>query len=103
MDQKILIDLLEKGIELQAESKGEIKTELAAYINHLIETDFSKLVQLLYRCDIDEQKLKRLLQFSTESDSSIIIAEQLLKRHQEKVLQRKKFDNPGPIDQNEKW
>ena len=32
----------------------EIKDQLAAYINELINLDFNKLVSLLYRIDINE-------------------------------------------------
>ncbi|GAC1421073.1 MAG: hypothetical protein NVS1B13_10320 [Flavisolibacter sp.] len=103
MDQKILTDLLEKGIELEPEGYVQIKTRLSAYITYLIDTDLNKLVQLLYRCDIDEQKIRQVLQSYKESDSSLIIAELVLERHRQKIHQRKKFDKPGAFDENEKW
>ena len=36
--------------------------DLANAINELIKNDFSKLVQLLYRIDVSEAKLKYILQ-----------------------------------------
>ncbi len=103
MDQRFLINLLERGIEVEPGRYEQVKIQLAIYISGLITRDFSKLVELLYRCDIDEQKLKQVLQSHKETDSSFIIAELVLKRQRQKLHQRKKFDKPGPIAENEKW
>lgn len=42
--------------------------DLAIAINELIKNDFSKLVQLLYRIDVSEAKLKYILQTHTNED-----------------------------------
>jgi hypothetical protein len=36
--------------------------QLGVFVNQLIEKDFSRLVQLLYRLDVSEIKLKKVLE-----------------------------------------
>ena len=43
-------------------SQEELREKLAAHINHLINHDFEKLVYYLYRIDVDENKMRRLLE-----------------------------------------
>jgi hypothetical protein len=42
-------------------SLEELREKLTAHINHLINHDFEKLVFYLYRIDINEAKMKQLL------------------------------------------
>ena len=46
----------------EAVSYDELHHLLAIHINDLIKNDFEKLVSSLYRIDVNEQKLKLLLQ-----------------------------------------
>jgi hypothetical protein len=48
--------------------------DLANAINDLIKNDFSKLVQLLYRIDVSEAKLKYILQAHPNEDAGKLIA-----------------------------
>lgn len=68
--------------------------ELSAYLNHLILHDFEKLVQLLYRIDIDEHKLKTILQQHND-DAGKIMAEMIIKRQLEKIKTREQFRQMG--------
>ncbi len=61
---------------------------LSFYFNELIETDFNAFVQLLYRLDINEGKLKNALQ-STSEPSGIIVAKLVILRMEEKLKYRK--------------
>jgi hypothetical protein len=54
--------------------------DLETLINELIKTDFSKLVQLLYRIDVSEAKLKNILQAHPNEDAGKLIAEVVLER-----------------------
>lgn len=72
--------------------------ELSIKINELINTDFEKLVQLLYRVDVDESKLKRILQENAGTDAGKLIALLLIERQQQKLQSKK--DSP-PVDPNE--
>jgi hypothetical protein len=78
--------------------------ELAGYINRLILSDFSKLVYILYRIDVSEQKLKIILQEHPNEDAGLIIAQLIVDRLQQKAESRKKFNRPpNDIPEDEKW
>ena len=79
------------------------KYELSEYINHLIIKDFQKLVYILYRMDISEQKLQSLLDHNTENTAGDIIAEMIIERQQQKIESRKKFTSPKGDCSEEAW
>jgi hypothetical protein len=54
--------------------------DLIAYINDCINHDFNKLVQLLYRIDVSEQKLKTILQSHPNEDAAKLIAAVIVER-----------------------
>ena len=54
--------------------------DLETMINELIKEDFSKLVQLLYRIDVSEAKLKNILQASPNENAGKLIAEVVIER-----------------------
>ncbi len=64
----------------------DLLLSLAAYVNELIMTNFERLVQLLYRIDVSEEKLKKLLRKNPESDAGIIIADLIIDRQKQKFL-----------------
>ena len=55
-------------------------SELETLINDLIKEDFSKLVQLLYRIDVSEEKLKNLLKEHPNEDAGKLIAQIVIQR-----------------------
>ena len=54
--------------------------QLEEFINECIKTDFSRLVQLLYRIDVSEQKLKTILQANPNEDAGKLIAAVIVER-----------------------
>ncbi|MGH2565124.1 MAG: hypothetical protein ACRDE5_11460 [Ginsengibacter sp.] len=75
-----------------------IRFQLINLINELIKNDFPSLIQLLYRIDVEEKKLKKLLQDNPGSDAATIIADIIIKRQIQKVITKKQFkakDNPS--------
>ena len=80
---------------------AQLKEELAAYINHLIKNDFEKLVFYLYRIDVNEQKMKAMLQAPHEN-SGELIAQLIIDRQLEKQKTKQQFRNKGESDE-EKW
>jgi len=81
----------------------ELIEKLTQYINHLIQHDFEKLVALLYRIDINETKLKELLQRYSDKDSGGIIAQLIIERQLEKIKSRQQFNSKDNISEEEKW
>jgi hypothetical protein len=66
----------------------QFRLHLKHLIDELIENDFSRLVQVLYRIDISETKLKDLLRKNTETDASIMIADLIIERQIQKIEAR---------------
>ena len=54
--------------------------ELETLINDMIKEDFSKLVQLLYRIDVSEVKLKNILKEHPNEDAGKLIAQIVIER-----------------------
>ena len=78
---------------------------LADRINYLIINDFSKLVQMLYRMDVSEQKIKILLKENPGSDAGRIIAALIIERQMQKIKSRQQTgrDDNNNMDETERW
>ncbi len=78
---------------------------LAEKINVLIGSDFNQLVYLLYRADVDEQRLKTILKSNPDTNAGVIIATLVMERLQQKVLSKKQYSNKPPdnINDDERW
>lgn len=102
-----LITLLQKelltGVHDPLNEK-ELLLQVRQKINELIEHDFGKLVNILYRVDVSEQKLKKLLQSNSDKDAAAIITGLIIERQKEKIKSRKdtKLFNK-PDDTEDKW
>jgi hypothetical protein len=70
---------------LTSEPTHDIRQRLISLINELMNTDFHALIQLLYRIDIEEEKLKHDLQQYPESDAASIIADLIIRRQVQKL------------------
>ena len=65
---------------IQDSPSEELRNQLISFLNDLINKDFNALVQLLYRIDVNEKKLKQLLQQNKNTDASLIIADLIIKK-----------------------
>ncbi len=105
MDSSNEISITDKIFALANNFKSEnterVREQLTNYINHLITTDFPSLVQLLYRIDIDEKKLKQLLKQNQYTDAGVIISELIIARQSQKNEYKQKLKNQD--DDNERW
>jgi len=73
-------------------------SDLIAYINDCIQHDFNKLVQLLYRIDVSEEKLKYILQLNPNEDAAKLIAAVIIERLAATKAARASFSSTGKID-----
>lgn len=89
--------------DLSLVKKESLYQQLIEGINYLLTNDFTKLVQLLYRVDVSEQKLKQLLHKQPRKDSAVLIANLLIQRQEEKIRTRQSFRSRGDIPEDEKW
>jgi hypothetical protein len=74
-------------------------SDLITYINDCIQHDFNKLVQLLYRIDVSEEKLKYILQLNPNEDAAKLIAAVIIERLAATKAARASFSRTGKIDQ----
>jgi hypothetical protein len=102
-DESIDSLLLKINNQLSIFEKEELKSQLIFYINHLLLNDFNKLVWLLYKVDVNEEKLKMLIQESPQTDAAILISELLIQRQQEKIISKQNFKPTNDIAEEEKW
>jgi hypothetical protein len=76
---------------------------LEQYIQFLINDDFTRLVQLLYTVDVDEQKLRRVLLQQPERDAAAVITNLILTRQEEKRQSRAQFKMAETDSGEERW
>lgn len=69
----------------------EIRNKLKAVIDHLLEKDFERLLNAMYRLDIDESKFNQVLSGVYGSDVSGKLAEIIIERELRKVETRKRY------------
>jgi uncharacterized protein YwgA len=84
-------------------SMDELKQKLSIHINHLINHDFEKLVFYLYRIDVNESKMKHLLDQREGENASKLIADLVIERQLQKIESRKKTAANENIPDEEKW
>ena len=83
--------------------KIKLKQQLIEFINHLLVHDFHKLILVLYRVDVNENKLKQLLADHPSTDAAELIADLLIKRTEEKARSRASHKPNSSVDDEEKW
>jgi hypothetical protein len=105
MDQAI-IEQINQSLELSLPdrlSAEELHQRLTVHINHLINHDFEKLVFYLYRIDVNESKMKQLLDQREGENAAGLIADLIIERQLEKIKSRKESKQQGDIPEDEKW
>jgi hypothetical protein len=73
-------------------------SDLITYINECIKHDFNKFVQLLYRIDVSEEKLKYILQLNPNEDAAKLIAAVIVERLAATKAARASFSSTKKID-----
>lgn len=88
MMETALIQSLNNFAELELPEQisfAELKEKLTQHINDLIQNNFEKLLTLLYRIDVNEKKLKQLLQQNQNENAGGLIAQLIIERQLEKI------------------
>lgn len=85
-------------------TEEELLLWLTGYCEELVRSDFPGLVQLLYRVDVSENRLKYLLKASGGKDTGALMARLILERVEQIILARKTYRMPGEgIPEEDKW
>lgn len=109
MDADLLITDLNRvyGWELESGSlaENELETVLAEKINVLIQRDFGALVQLLYRIDVAETRLRAMLDNNKGEDAGRLIARLIMERQWQKIESRRRYrqDDAAGAGDEERW
>lgn len=72
-------------------------------INHLLLHNFGGLVQLLYKIDISEQRLKNELAQNNRTDAAVLITDLIIQRQKEKQASKQSFGRNDDIPPDESW
>ena len=106
MENKLVLQEVSKelGIILKEKDHSFDKQMLAEKIDQLINTDFQKLVSILYRMDVSETKLKQLLNENAGTNAALIITDLMIERQEQKIISRQQFRKKDEnISDDEKW
>lgn len=72
-------------------SEPLLRARLVEAFAYLLDHNISKMMNILYRTDVDEEKLKALLISNSDLPSAEVIADAYISRQKEKVETRKKY------------
>lgn len=87
-----LIKIINKDFDLPDElSESQLRETLVNAFAYLVDNDFPKLVQILYKADVDQYKLKELLENVEGKSSAEVIADAYLARQIAKIETWKKY------------
>lgn len=89
--------------DLSPEKRDSLYLILKEEVNRLINEDFNKLVQILYRIDVPEKKLRQVLSDNPSTDAADIIAKMIMERQMEKARLRAAFKTNRDIPDDERW
>ena len=92
------------GLPDKVDSRPHAEIFLAAQINEFIKNDFNQLVQILYHIDVNETKLKQVLNNNPNENAGKIIAALIIERQLQKIKSREEFSKKNnPLSDEEKW
>ncbi len=97
-----ILHIVNDCFNLKAEENNFIEI-LAEKINYLIVNDFNKLIQILYRADISEQKLKEMLAINNNEDAGKLIGALFIERQMQKIKSRQDNRRDQNISEEERW
>ena len=87
-----LIKIINKDFDLSENlTDDQLREVIINAFAYLIEDDFQKLIQILYKADVDQDKLKYALENTENATSAAIIADAYIARQKAKVETWKKY------------
>jgi hypothetical protein len=87
-----ILKFISKDFELPDQvSESQLRDVLIDAFAYLIDHDFPKLIQILYKADVDQYKLKELLETVEGASSAEVIADTYIARQKAKVETWKKY------------
>lgn len=95
------LDMNENSIETQE----QFFSSLTKILSYLIDHHFEKLLWILYRIDVDEEKAKAILATNPPEDAPAVLAQLIIERIKKKEELKKRFNNSFLTDEDDalKW
>ena len=87
-----IVQIVNQSFDLET-TESNFVNFLTDKINYLIIHDFNKLIYILYRADINETKLNKLLAENKKEDAGKIIAALFIQRQLEKIKSKGDFNS----------
>ncbi|WP_439487547.1 hypothetical protein [Algoriphagus sp.] len=85
-------DLPEKAADLDEEQAIAALSKVIAY---MLDREFERLLQICYRIDLGEERLKKILHESEPDQVALDLAKALWNRQKQKVEIRKRYSPKG--------
>ncbi len=91
-DNGALSRLIGNDFELEEEiTEAGIRLKMIHAFTYLLDNDISRMMNILYRADVDEEKLKKLLISHSDLPSAEVVADAYIERQKQKIETRKKY------------
>jgi len=92
MGDNSLIQIIRKDFDVPENfSEHQLHEVMVNAFAYLIDNDFPKLIQILYKADVDQYKLKELLETVEGASSAEVIADAYIARQKAKIETWKKY------------
>jgi len=93
-DVRTLSRIISNDFELEEGLSAEkIREKMVSAFSWLLDNDISRMMNILYRADVDEDRLKSLLVSRSELPSAEVIADEYMSRQKQKIATRKKYSS----------
>ncbi|WP_316848488.1 hypothetical protein [Pedobacter psychrodurus] len=87
-----LINIISKDFDIPDHlTENQLRDAIVDAFAYLIDNDFPKLIQILYKADVDQYKLKGLLETVEGLSSAEVIADTYIARQIAKIETWKKY------------
>jgi hypothetical protein len=98
-----IVHIVNQSFDLETTENNFVQY-LTERINYLIVNDFNKLIYILYRADINEAKLNKLLAENKKKDAGKIIAALFIQRQLEKIKSKEENKmTTTDFEEEERW
>lgn len=78
---------------IQISTQDDLRSKLTEIIAYLMDHNFEKLLWILYRIDVDEEKAKSLLSKHLPSEAPAVLADLIILRQLKKEELKREFAN----------
>ena len=87
-----ILKIISKDFDIEERlPEDQLRNVLIDAFAYLIDNDFPKLIQILYKADVDQYKLKELLETVEGSSAAEVIADTYMARQKAKVETWEKY------------